>query len=459
MDKRLTYFDVGLGSSSELRDVLSRLAWYEGLQLLPQHFQAMDDRVEGMFLRQMKAVAPFSWGLDQLAVDEAALHSGTVRVLSAAGQFPDGTVFSFDERRLGKLEFKILAGEGTSSRRYAIAMPRGDFNIDGVEVRRHRQIQGDFLADRNNHSELAAVARLVPNLSLCEYDIGNTHLQQIPFIELRRSAGGFEVERYHPPTVRLLKQSDCYHKISQLVKRLRDKAIELDSPALPIAFRRDYKAMLVPVVFTTIVATLPKLEAALAAGGAHPYELLLILCETAGMLSALVGKVPDLFPSYDHANPADSLLSVVAHIDNIIGSVSLEDNRWMTTPFVLSNNRWSCPVTVNGDQDLILRISFRESDLDTSIKSWMEHALICWDVQEAECTRLRIRGARRSEVSAPPQSGLSMKHHQRFLAVRVGNVIGKELIISAPDLIAPVAITDICLLTPQVGTAPGTPRP
>ncbi len=447
MNNRLTSFDISSNYRAQNRDLLARLAWYEGLQLLPQHLQAMDDRVEGLLFRQMSVATPLSWGLDRLALDQTALQAGILRILNVAGQFSDGTVFSWDDHQSGRLETLVRAGENGVLRRYAIAMPLDDFTADGVEVHRYRQIPGDFLADRNNRSEKAAVARWIPNLSICEYDTGRSHLLQIPFIDVERSAGGFEAGSYHPPAARLLRESDCRRQIVRLIKRMRAKASQLESAPLPLALSRDHKVGLMPV-FSAIAAMLPKLEAQLYADVAKPYDILLNLCEVAGMLSALTGKVPDLFPAYDHTDLARSLLAVSRYIEDITRGVNFEDSRWHETPFVLSGNRWTCPVVARPEEDVLVRVSFRVSDLDASINTWIDHALVAWDVQEAECRNLRVRGLRRTQGAAPSGSNSSETRNHRYLSIRSGRITGKDLVISAPDPQAQVAVTAIHWLTP-----------
>lgn len=447
MNNWLTSFDISSNQRAQHRSQMERLAWYEGLQLLPQHFQAMDDRLEGLLFRQMSVAAPLSWGLDRLALDETALQAGVLRILNVAGQFSDGTVFSWDDIQPGRLEAPVRAGENGLPRRYAIALPLDDFTADGVEVHRYRQIPGDFLADRNNRSEKAAVARWVPNLSICEYDTGRTHLLQIPFIDVERSAGGYEASAYHPPAARLLRQSDCRNQIMQLIKRLRAKASQIESAPLPAPLSRDHKVGLMPV-FTAIAAMLPKLEAQLSAGVASPYDILLNLCDAAGLLSALTGKVPDLFPAYDHTDPARSLLAVSRYIDDITRRVTFEDSRWHETPFVLSGNRWTCSVVARPEEDVLVKVSFRVSDLDASINTWIDHALVAWDVQEAECRSLRVRGLPRSQEAAPSRSSSPDARNHRYLSIRSGRITGKDIVIGAPDPQGQVAVTAIHWLKP-----------
>jgi type VI secretion system protein ImpJ len=71
-----------------------RVVWEDGMHLTPQHFQAQRRYHEEQTARTLGLLAPFSYGLSVLAIDEDALRNGTLVIVQARGVLPDGSVFS-----------------------------------------------------------------------------------------------------------------------------------------------------------------------------------------------------------------------------------------------------------------------------------------------------------------------------------------------------------------------------
>ena len=72
-----------------------KVVWSEGMFLRPHHFQQQERHLQTQARLRMLCVGGFSWGFSELALDEAALAAGALRLMRARGVFPDGTPFSF----------------------------------------------------------------------------------------------------------------------------------------------------------------------------------------------------------------------------------------------------------------------------------------------------------------------------------------------------------------------------
>jgi type VI secretion system protein ImpJ len=68
--------------------------WGEGLFLQPQHLQQQERYLERLIRASTAGLAPFAYGLTELAVDTDLLMLGKFAVRSAAGLLPDGTPFT-----------------------------------------------------------------------------------------------------------------------------------------------------------------------------------------------------------------------------------------------------------------------------------------------------------------------------------------------------------------------------
>lgn len=67
-----------------------KVLWAEGLFLRPHHFQQQDQYHEQRLHASLRALHPFAWGVQQLAVDLEGLAHARLRILQLALRFPDG---------------------------------------------------------------------------------------------------------------------------------------------------------------------------------------------------------------------------------------------------------------------------------------------------------------------------------------------------------------------------------
>ena len=74
-----------------------RVAWREGMFLLPQHFQAQDRYLDAQLNKRIDGSGPYPWGLFDLVIDEDLATLGKFAVLKCSGVMPDGTIFAIPE--------------------------------------------------------------------------------------------------------------------------------------------------------------------------------------------------------------------------------------------------------------------------------------------------------------------------------------------------------------------------
>lgn len=73
---------------------MDKVIWSEGMFLRPQHFQQHDRYFEHQIASRCRHLAPYCWGFNQLQFDQSLLALGKLAVVTAAGMFPDGTLFN-----------------------------------------------------------------------------------------------------------------------------------------------------------------------------------------------------------------------------------------------------------------------------------------------------------------------------------------------------------------------------
>ena len=75
----------------------SKILWYEGMFLSPQHFQQQERYLERYVESKCSAYGAYGWGLQEFELDQELLKLGKLGVIHAHGVFPDGTPFRFPE--------------------------------------------------------------------------------------------------------------------------------------------------------------------------------------------------------------------------------------------------------------------------------------------------------------------------------------------------------------------------
>jgi len=441
------HFDLlTLPGLPERDEVITQIAWYEGLQLLPQHFQSWDARLDGLLRRHMLSRSPYSWGVDRLKIDEQALARGTLRLTAAAGCFPDGLTFAWNSLRHGALEYALETG--MEPIRYALAVPCEDFTENGTNIGRYKQFVAPPLADRTNSDEKAAIVRLSPNISIRRWDALNPLYVQIPFLEVTNTAIGFAATGFHPPSVRLIPDSVCAGEIASLICLLRTKAAQLGVLPVPTPLTTDYRAGL-NWILSSLVAGLPHLEAQVAGMVAHPFDLFLSLCTIAGAVSPLVGRAPDYFPAYNHADPGASISVVARFISEVVNPIGMRPNRWSEIPFALADGEWTGPVPTRHTQgELLVLVGFDKDTLESVVSSWLQHALICFSDEKSRCREARIRGLGR-RIHSMPEFGLEAVPGEYYICVDVrsgSDAVEKQLIIAGSDRRAGLVLERVSLM-------------
>src|SRR5262245_33313086 len=71
--------------------------WSKGTFLTPQHLQAQDRSIENRLQFQIDALNFRPWGFTRVIINQEALASGDLALVSASGIFPDGLLFDIPD--------------------------------------------------------------------------------------------------------------------------------------------------------------------------------------------------------------------------------------------------------------------------------------------------------------------------------------------------------------------------
>lgn len=378
------------------------LSWHEGMQLLPQHFQYMDRRLEHLFGRcNRQGSQRHQWGIEGFEYDESALIAGNLRVLSAVGMFSDGLMFHFESNRQGPLAYDFASAANDAPLRLALCVPASDYEAFGSAVKRYRPSITVPIADANNTDVKAVLEFITPHLVLQPYDKLKNEWIQIPVLEVRSTPSGFEALPFHPPSTQYIPDSQLASDLHAVAQCLRRAAEIVKGHPIPLALPEKYENGH-GWVLSCLTAGLSTLEAQTSSRVAHPYDLYLTLCGIAANVAALAGRVPPYFKPYEHEDPGQAIAEISLFvIENIPNLRPYEEKKeaWCAIPFELSEGLWR--VELNEElalKNAAIRVTLRNADWSKDVPEWINSALICFAQELDRCRELRVRGLQRTAV-------------------------------------------------------------
>lgn len=427
----------------------TRVAWHEGMQLLPQHFQLADERLDVLISRLTKSTHMHAWGVDHLCLDIPALSGGLLRILEISGAFEDGTAFAWTQDRHGALQRRVDAPAEKGTNRYALALPVTDFRDQETTVRRHLQHMGEPISDMLDTDSKAAVSQLIPNLSVRKFDRFDNRYLQLPLAEIESLQGVCRLLNFEPPSTRLRADGTAAQQMAHLIRVLRSKSAELGSDALARTLAGSYSGSTTPVL-QSLLGTLPRLES-LVQARAHPHQLFLTLCDLSGALAWMQPETLAPTPEYDHFDPVDAILVMVERcLAHVVGIVAQSTAQWQAHPLRLQDGRWIGGIPGEAGLALILKVQLHAATRAVGA-AWLERALICSDDEEHRYRNLRIRGYPREVVERVDELGVNASSTQLLLKINLPHRMGREwaLVVGLPEDQRQTCISHIDYLQPR----------
>lgn len=326
----------------------NRVMWYEGMFMLPQHFQYQDAFHQHQQAQATMRGTPFFWGVQALELDSDALAEGRLQLTRLKLVFPDGTAFDAPQhdllppaRNLNEL-FKAAHLKVFVALR--LSQPAGANYQDDTQathIPRRFCKRFDALPDLNEGDLESEITRLRLNPVLLIEGDDLDGYTACPLLRLvRDTTGGFRCdEQFVPPALHL-----GAHPTPLVVGKRLLAALQGKSQLLG-ARRRERGDQVVEFgssdvtlfwLLNTVNRAYAQLAHLLQHPGVHPEQLYRCLAELTGSLLtfSLRGELTDI-PAYDHQDPAPALLKLDALIrdllDNVVPSqcivIDLEQNK------------------------------------------------------------------------------------------------------------------------------------
>ena len=473
--------------------------WYEGMLLMPAHFQEASRRQEALSGYLAQAAIPHAWGVRRLRY---RLEDGVLELLELEAVMPDGMIVCHEAGTRDDLALRIdLKGkfEGRKPKTVFLVVPAWSARSAAMDepepgtLMRYRSVRGarlepdDLPGDEDGASEaMRERPWLRPAFDLMVTDDAldppMAKYSSLPLLRVFQDPEAtIGPDSYEPPRLdiggsRFVQQ--CARDVTQelrakarfLADRMRIDPGMMQQPQdaggglqaiemhLRIVMRRFQSLQNNSEKLHAVARPVPRLEALLRDGSAHPFTLYLALCDVVGDLALISGELnlPEL-PTYCHADPLPGFEVVKAHIIRMLDTLN---QRFRTVPFERAS-------------DSRFELRFRPEELGTRftigavrgrgaaasmVGGWIAKAAIASGDQMPDLRRRRVAGAARRSIERDDGLDLSPPPLTSLFSVEVSpdsiNVSDGLLVIenNAPD-----GPTDMLLYVPRDVGPDGTP--
>ena len=396
---------------SPLPPIPDPIQWYEGMLLTPQHFQQHWLRQDRQLHYHTSRLSPFFYGVTRIEIDHAMLVVGIFRVLALEAVLPDGLMVAHPVRGGGDLQIDLQP--------YGAQLKEGPVTVHAVvpilkpgaaaggDLARYGSIEGPPAVDENTGDNEQTIARLQPRLSL---QVGNTVPQKYGAVPLARvvySREAFRLLDYMPPTVAATPDSLLSAQCRVVSQRLREKAAFLAG-----RFRNSGGGVQGAVLSETrhtiqcLVAGLPRLEAVLGIGAAHPIELFTALSGIAGDVATLgSGLVPPQFDNYRHDDIMASAQPMLEYILRMIDTVVETHVGVSFTAHEEGFRLKLLPAWLQG-HGLVIGVRLAPGQSEGEADTWIQESAIASANHLGALRQRRLRGTPRTRIERDDRLGV-----------------------------------------------------
>jgi type VI secretion system protein ImpJ len=331
------------------------IQWHEGMLLMPQHFQQLSARTEGLIRHLSTLATPYLWGISAFEFDRSALVSGRLRVNRVSALMRDGFWVEAGSDAGIELELDLKQADQPRSGTtmiHLVVPAQGTLSTRG-DLARFQSFDGEAIADETTGEGAIPIPRLRPRVSLWAGPQPPSRFESLPLLEVNQQGETFLESGFIPPMLSVSPVSPLGSLCGAATGIVREKTFFLADKLRGGAYREgDAEQMETRARVQSLAAGLPLAEAALQSGHAHPFQLYLAMCQLAGHVARVTfSLVPPQFAPYRHDDLRASFLPVTNFIQQSVTEAVVES--WKTYPFRFVNQSFELPALAALDQALV----------------------------------------------------------------------------------------------------------
>ena len=387
---------------------LNPIQWYEGMLLMPQHFQQTDVRVESLIAYYLQNSFPYFWGVLNLKVDEALLTSGTFRPIELEAIMPDGLTISALPETQTALEVNLRPIRNQLQQApqfiYLCIPPQKIHETPQKgEVPRYISALSSQVIDMNTGEQPVDIPLLEPNISLHVGSEPPPHYVTLPIAQVTYDTKSFSLTHYLPPQPQIDLSSGVGALCNELSERLRLKLGYLQQRVQTVeekAIKGTFFQEIEDIRLKLVAGLLPY-NAILSSKGVSPLLLFREICSLAGLISGVkYGEIPPSFHGYDHLDLRRTFSQVIDYIQKILDEIQ---ESYTVIPFTLKDRLFSLQLQSAWVRDRLILGATAQAGMETEdLTRWINNCVIVTDKNIILARDNRVLGAERTIVSEVP---------------------------------------------------------
>ncbi|MGL5968105.1 MAG: type VI secretion system baseplate subunit TssK [Kluyvera sp.] len=316
------------------------VCWYEGMAMLPQHFQLQALRHETLAATLAHDANPWFWGVHQLQIDEAALCAGTLRLLRLQAVMPDGAPIDYDISQDPPLEFDcttlLPASPGSEHPLYLALPPAQRAGQWQTMEGRYRSVHSAPLPDLSSGEfpESIPLWKAAPRIVS-----HNERADQVclPLLQVEYTEGGFRQNAWFAPSP-VVKEGDYLsQRTRKICRQAREKMLFLGREiALAQQNQRTTDWLWLTLALQSVQGALPLLESLVNSSHTHPLSLFRSICVFTGQTAILApDKALPVLPAFNYQNMLPGFNSLFTLLESQLAQIHRRHQR---LNFILQQN-------------------------------------------------------------------------------------------------------------------------
>lgn len=306
--------------------------WYEGMFLLPHHYQAAQRADRMLECEKTTTVAPYWWGIADLQVNSAALAGFRIKIDRAVFRLKDGTWINVpDNAHAAEKVFEDQKDQLDTGLPVWLAVRRPEPHRPLVHelgeeekgVARTFVLKENMVADENSgQNEQSLISRLW-NVQTFFGPHPGDQFEAVQIGEMEWSSAKLPVFKpaHIPPLLHITASPFLRERTKNVVVKLSNQALFLqgEMAAKRISLTADPLRVLANLSRLQTAASFGLLlQQLLNAERIHPFHLYLELVRLAGALVALYPETRLVIPPYDHDNLTFVMETVLRQVELMI---------------------------------------------------------------------------------------------------------------------------------------------
>lgn len=377
--------------------------WYEGMPLLPHHFQQEFAYYQNQFHAQVQLLGAFNYGIIDIEVDTLALLKNVFKINRVFAMMPDGTIVKIDNNQFYQLEYNLPKPDEFEKHSLImyLALPKlvSDNYLIGKNPRYKKESYTE-INDFHSGQDPVEVVKMLPNVSLLSGLDVNSNYTTIKIANLAIDKNIWGLGDYIPATMKVNNLNGIYTICSEICYAIRRKINHISELIHARSSNSDTNYISENLLYAQgLGAGLPALEGLLYTDRAHPYQLYLAVCNILGGLGLMTNKFAPPSPNnYHHEELQDTFLKLKSTIDDIINSVI--DEKFSQIYFEKEDNIFSVKVSKDYlfDKHYMIGFKKRAACSEGDFLAWVKNSIICNFKQVDQNLQNRTLGCHRERL-------------------------------------------------------------